>query len=103
MSTKFCLVVLSIIVTVSAQTLEENPVETLDNQGTIKTCTNVNGTGECVPYYLCNNGKFVTDGENVIDIRFQPDKECIEYFEECCGVEQVLVRLISFIFVEKYF
>lgn len=102
MSTKFYIVVLSIIVTISAQTVEENPVETLDNQGPGKTCTNVNGTGECVPYYLCNNGKFVTDGENIIDIRFQPDKECVEYFEECCGVEQVLVRLIFLTFVEKH-
>ncbi|CAG9806846.1 unnamed protein product [Chironomus riparius] len=98
MNTKmFFVVFVSIIVTVSAQTLEEgaeqaledNTVRTLD-QAPVKTCTNVNGTGECVPYYLCNNGKFNTDGENVIDIRFNEDKECIEYFEECCGAEHLL-------------
>lgn len=82
-------VFVSIIVAVSAQTLADN---TGDNQGPVKTCTTANGTGECVPYYLCNNGKVNTDGENVIDIRFDAEKECIEYFEECCGVEQVLVR-----------
>ena len=94
MDTKtFFVVFISIIVTVSAQTLEDNPVATLD-QGPVKKCTNENGTGECVPYYLCNNGKFVTDGENVIDIRFSEDRECIEYFEECCGAEHVLVRIL---------
>lgn len=45
--------------------------------------------GECVPFYLCNNGSFVDNGEGIIDIRFNDDKplQCHDYLTTCCGVQ----------------
>ncbi|CRL07164.1 CLUMA_CG020152, isoform A [Clunio marinus] len=48
------------------------------------------GLGECVPYYLCVNGTINTDGSDLLDIRFGEGQECVDYFEQCCSVGQVL-------------
>lgn len=37
---------------------------------------------ECVPYYLCMNGKILSDGTGLIDIR--AFGECDNYLEVCC-------------------
>lgn len=47
--------------------------------------------GECVPFYLCNNGSVITDGEGIIDFRssfdsYPESNECKETFETCCAV-----------------
>lgn len=39
--------------------------------------------GECVPYYLCNNNKIITDGVGLIDIRVR-DGPCNSYLDACC-------------------
>lgn len=43
---------------------------------------------ECVPYYLCIDGKVNKNGANVINVRFGGGEKCVEYFEECCEVEK---------------
>lgn len=48
------------------------------------------GLGECVPYYLCKDGKINTDGSDLLDIRFNEESECIDYFEQCCETGDVL-------------
>ena len=51
-------------------------------------CTSDNGfVRECVPYYLCIDGKINRNGTNVINIRFGGGQKCIDYFEECCIIE----------------
>lgn len=52
------------------------------------------GKGECVPYYLCDNGKVKTDGRDLIDIRFNAENECESYFETCCDVGDVETKPI---------
>lgn len=44
-----------------------------------------------MPYYLCNNGTIITDGDGLLDIRFgsedNPDRSrhpCNGLFETCC-------------------
>ncbi|CAG9807946.1 unnamed protein product [Chironomus riparius] len=54
---------------------------------TPKPCNN--GNGECVPYYLCKEGKINTDGSDLLDIRFNEENECIDYFEQCCDTGDV--------------
>ena len=46
------------------------------------------GRGECVKYYLCQDGKLNTDGSDLIDIRFDGDagNECGHYLLSCCGI-----------------
>merc|ERR1711936_1571937 len=45
---------------------------------------------ECVPYYQCNNGTIITDGEGLIDIRngfgiLSPeDSKCPGFLDVCC-------------------
>lgn len=55
----------------------------------LQTCT-----GECVPYYLCNENQIITDGTGIIDIRVGEDtaveNECPNYLDTCCGKEDVL-------------
>lgn len=54
--------------------------------------------GECVKLHLCRDGEIVTDGSNLIDIRFNPDDPCEHYLLKCCKVggqaedsEQIIV------------
>lgn len=47
------------------------------------------GLGECVPYYLCKEGKINTDGSDLLDIRFNEENECVDYFEQCCDTGDV--------------
>ncbi|XP_058459451.1 uncharacterized transmembrane protein DDB_G0289901-like [Malaya genurostris] len=42
--------------------------------------------GECVKLHLCRDGEIVTDGSNLIDIRFNPDDPCEHYLLKCCKV-----------------
>lgn len=49
--------------------------------------------GECVPYYLCENGTIITDGKGMLDLRFgeddNPDPKkhpCKGLFQTCCTV-----------------
>jgi hypothetical protein len=45
---------------------------------------------ECVPYYLCENGQINTDGSGLLDIRFGEEKPCLDYFEQCCAINDIL-------------
>lgn len=51
-------------------------------------------TGQCVPYYLCNENQIITDGTGIIDIRVGEDStvenECPNYLDTCCEKEDVL-------------
>lgn len=53
-------------------------------------------SGECVPYYLCNNNEIITDGTGIIDIRVGEDttqeNECPNYLDTCCEKQDVLVE-----------
>ncbi|KAG5670439.1 hypothetical protein PVAND_000703 [Polypedilum vanderplanki] len=57
-------------------------------EDTPKPCNG--GLGECVPYYLCKDGKINTDGSDLLDIRFNEENECVDYFEQCCETGDVL-------------
>ena len=83
MIVKICCVLLSAIVAINAQNLEDNDEE--------KTCYTESGMeGECVPYFLCQNGTIITDGSGILGIR--TDFKCINYFEECCEENKKHVR-----------
>lgn len=43
-----------------------------------------------MPYYLCVDGKINTDGSDLLDIRFEPEAECADIFEQCCETGDVL-------------
>lgn len=51
-------------------------------------------SGECVPYYLCNENQIITDGTGIIDIRVGEDttveNECPNYLDTCCEKKDVL-------------
>lgn len=51
-------------------------------------------TGQCVPYYLCNENQIITDGTGIIDIRVGEDtnveNECPNYLDTCCEKDDVL-------------
>ncbi|XP_050079555.1 LOW QUALITY PROTEIN: uncharacterized protein LOC126567373 [Anopheles maculipalpis] len=46
----------------------------------IRTCTD----GECVKPHECVTGELEDDGAEVIDIRFNPENECVDYLLKCC-------------------
>jgi hypothetical protein len=46
-----------------------------------------------VSYYLCQNGQFVTDGANILDIRIDDDNECNDIFLTCCGSNSTILPL----------
>jgi secreted trypsin-like serine protease len=74
----YCLL-LSAIIAINAQTTEDN--------SEVKTCYTTSGAeGECVLYYLCQNGKIITDGTGLIDTRTVGG--CQDYFDECCEPEK---------------
>ena len=75
------------MVTINAQSVVEDSVPD-------KTCYTTNGLdGFCVPYYLCQNGKIITDGSGLFDTRSVGG--CEDYFEECCLIEDRHVRNIT--------
>lgn len=51
-------------------------------------------TGQCVPYYLCNENEIITDGSGIIDIRVGEDttveNECPNYLDTCCEKQDVI-------------
>ncbi|XP_055528983.1 phenoloxidase-activating factor 2-like [Wyeomyia smithii] len=51
-------------------------------------------SGECVPYYLCQDNQIITDGTGIIDIRVGEDttveNECPNYLDTCCEKNGVL-------------
>lgn len=47
-----------------------------------------------MPYYLCKEGKINTDGSDLLDIRFNEENECIDYFEQCCETGDVKTDVI---------
>jgi len=84
---KISCVLLSIVVTTNAQLVEEDSVPE-------KTCYTSDGVdGVCVSYYLCRNGKIITDGSDLFDIR--KDGTCQDYFESCCVPEDRHVRNLN--------
>lgn len=44
-----------------------------------------------MPYYLCKDGKINTDGSDLLDIRFNEEAPCVDYFEQCCETGEVLL------------
>ncbi|XP_055597716.1 phenoloxidase-activating factor 2-like [Uranotaenia lowii] len=54
-------------------------------------------SGECVPYYLCNNNEIITDGTGIIDIRVGEDttqeNECPNYLDTCCEKKDVITDI----------
>ncbi|XP_058836998.1 phenoloxidase-activating factor 2-like [Topomyia yanbarensis] len=65
------------------------PVPAAPTPAPVYTCT-----GECVPYYLCNDNEIITDGTGIIDIRVGEDttveNECPNYLDTCCDKKEVL-------------
>lgn len=43
-----------------------------------------------MPYYLCEGGVINTDGSGLLDIRFGEEKECLDYFEQCCKISDII-------------
>ncbi|KAJ8961442.1 hypothetical protein NQ318_014690 [Aromia moschata] len=71
----------------SAATKPSTSVPSLQpNLGGSTTPTSIPGIAACtcVPYYLCNNGTIVTNGEGIIDIRAN-EGPCGTYIEVCCN------------------
>uniref|UniRef100_A0A182PQY2 Phenoloxidase-activating factor 2 n=1 Tax=Anopheles epiroticus TaxID=199890 RepID=A0A182PQY2_9DIPT len=42
------------------------------------------GDGECVRLSECQTGELQDDGADIIDIRFNPENECVDYLLKCC-------------------
>lgn len=64
----------------------------------IKSCTTSEGKkGKCVPLANCVNGTIITNGDNMVDPRFENevditervDSECTHYLEECCILSKI--------------
>lgn len=46
-----------------------------------------------MPYYQCQNGTIITDGENILDVRLGADDDpmperhpCKDFFDTCCSL-----------------
>lgn len=39
---------------------------------------------------MCKDGKINTDGSDLLDIRFNEESPCVDYFEQCCETGDVL-------------
>merc|ERR1719429_396555 len=69
-----------------------NSVATTEVDNVFENCADytVSQGYECVPYYQCNNGTIITDGEGLIDIRngfgiLSPeDSKCPGFLDVCC-------------------
>lgn len=65
----------------------------MDTVSLFQPCTSPNGLpGECVPYYLCKDGKINNDGSDLLDIRFNEESPCVDYFEQCCETGEILTE-----------
>merc|ERR1711936_988987 len=70
----------------------DSQVEEVDSAHTVKNEADYTASQgyECVPYYQCNNGTIITDGEGLIDIRngfgiLSPeDSKCPGFLDVCC-------------------
>ncbi|KAG5682575.1 hypothetical protein PVAND_011920 [Polypedilum vanderplanki] len=58
-----------------------------NDDNSVKLCNN--GLGECVSFYLCKNGSFLTDGSDILDIRIDDDDGCNDIFLTCCGSAEI--------------
>jgi len=54
-----------------------------------KTCDN--GNGLCVPFYRCNDTQEIAKDSDLFG--FSYESECGDYFESCCKVENIIVRI----------
>merc|ERR1711988_1153832 len=69
-----------------------NSVATTEVDNVFENCVDYTASQgyECVPYYQCNNGTIITDGEGLIDIRngfgiLSPeDSKCPGFLDVCC-------------------
>jgi len=69
-----------------------NSVATTEVDNVFENCADYTASQgyECVPYYQCNNGTIITDGEGLIDIRngfgiLSPeDSKCPGFLDVCC-------------------
>merc|ERR1712013_296519 len=69
-----------------------NNVATTEVDNVFENCADYTASQgyECVPYYQCNNGTIITDGEGLIDIRngfgiLSPeDSKCPGFLDVCC-------------------
>merc|ERR1712038_1581368 len=69
-----------------------NSVATTEVDNVFENCADYAASQgyECVPYYQCNNGTIITDGEGLIDIRngfgiLSPeDSKCPGFLDVCC-------------------
>merc|ERR1711963_312972 len=75
-----------------ASTGKLNSVATTEVDNVFENCADYTASQgyECVPYYQCNNGTIITDGEGLIDIRngfgiLSPeDSKCPGFLDVCC-------------------
>merc|ERR1712038_103906 len=69
-----------------------NSVATTEVDNVFENCADYTASQgyECVPYYQCNNGTIITDGEGLIDIRngfgalTPEDSKCPGFLDVCC-------------------
>merc|ERR1712013_55698 len=69
-----------------------NSVATTEVDNVFENCADYTASQgyECVPYFQCNNGTIITDGEGLIDIRngfgiLSPeDSKCPGFLDVCC-------------------
>ncbi|CAL7939213.1 unnamed protein product [Xylocopa violacea] len=73
------------LIVAAPQSATQQPLKTITPVTILGTQNNQNPKPtncECVPYYLCMNGKILSDGTGLIDIRAFGD--CDNYLEVCC-------------------
>ena len=46
---------------------------------------------ECINFQHCDNGKLVTDGDNLIDLRDDINDVCPHYLDVCCDAANITV------------
>jgi hypothetical protein len=52
--------------------------------------------GDCVDFYLCKNGTIITDGENLLDIRFEGDSCKEDDYTKVSVPSQIDLNLFKF-------
>lgn len=69
------------------------PTESKATDTNLQAPSKCGPNSECVPYYLCSDGKINTDGSDLLDIRggFEDEMQhaCVDYFEQCCDTGEV--------------
>lgn len=88
MRIKNLLALLSLINLVSS----EHILSTKNDNESVILCDN--GNGECIPYHQCTNKTSNKNDEDHLDIRFNDENTCIDYFEICCPLNKVTVRIV---------